>query len=53
MSAAMYIPISKILDVWGRAEGFLIMTTFATLGLILMATCNDIYTFCAADVRFE
>ncbi|KAH8736144.1 major facilitator superfamily domain-containing protein [Ilyonectria robusta] len=52
MSAAMYIPISKILDVWGRAEGFLIMTIFATLGLILMATCNDIYTFCAADVFY-
>lgn len=53
MSAAMYIPISKILDVWGRAEGFLIMTIFATLGLILMATCNDIYTFCAADVGLQ
>ncbi|KAF7548845.1 hypothetical protein G7Z17_g6788 [Cylindrodendrum hubeiense] len=52
MSAAMYIPISKILDVWGRAEGFLVMTVFATLGLILMATCNDIYTFCAADVFY-
>lgn len=53
MSAAMYIPISKILDVWGRAEGFLIMTILANLGLILMATCNDIYTFCAADVRLQ
>lgn len=28
MSAAPYIPLAKIVDVWGRAEGFLIMTVF-------------------------
>lgn len=53
MSAAVYIPLSKILDVWGRAEGFLIMTLFATLGLILMATCHNIATFCAANVFYS
>lgn len=51
IAAAVYIPLSKVLDVWGRAEGFLIMTVFATLGLILMATCKDLTTFCAAYVR--
>ncbi len=51
MSAAVYIPLAKIMDVWGRAEGFLIMTIFATLGLILMATCHNLATFCAAYVR--
>lgn len=51
MSAATYMPLSKIMDVWGRAEGFLIMTVFATLGLILMAASNGIATFCAAYVR--
>lgn len=50
MSAACYIPISKILDLWGRAEGFLIMIAFATLGLILMASCSSLGTFCAAQV---
>ena len=29
MSAATYIPLSKILDVFGRAEGFLLMLVFA------------------------
>lgn len=53
MSAATYIPLSKILDVWGRAQGFLIMATFATLGLILMATCHNLPTFCAAYVRLS
>ena len=51
MSAAVYIPLSKILDVFGRAEGFLTMASFATLGLILMACSNGIATFCAAYVR--
>lgn len=51
MSAAVYIPLSKIMDVWGRAEGFAIMTVFATLGLILLATCHNLPTFCAAYVR--
>lgn len=51
MSAAMFIPLSKIVDVWGRAEGFLIMTFFATLGLVLMAVCTNLPTFCAAYVR--
>lgn len=50
MSAATFIPLAKIMDVWGRAEGFLIMTVFATLGLILMATCQNLPTFCAAYV---
>ena len=50
MSAAVYIPLAKVMDVTGRAEGFLTMTVFATLGLILMATCHNLPTFCAAYV---
>jgi MFS family permease len=51
ITAAVYIPLAKILDLWGRAEAFLIMTIFATLGLVLMAACNNLPTFCAAYVR--
>ena len=50
MSAAVYIPLAKILDVWGRAHGYLFMTICCTLGLILMASCHDLSTFCAAYV---
>ena len=39
-----------MLDVWGRAEGFLVMVCFATLGLILMAVSHNLATFCAAQV---
>lgn len=38
------------MDVWGRAEGFLFMTICATVGLIMMAGCNNLATFCAAYV---
>ena len=35
ITAALYIPVAKILDIWGRAEGFLLMVGSATLGLFL------------------
>ncbi|KAG9780833.1 MFS general substrate transporter, partial [Aureobasidium melanogenum] len=53
MSAATYIPVAKLLDIWGRAEGFLVMVVFADLGLILMASCNSLSTFCAAQVFYS
>ncbi|EAQ85457.1 hypothetical protein CHGG_09471 [Chaetomium globosum CBS 148.51] len=53
MTAAVFIPLSKILDLWGRAEGFMIMVFFATLGLVLMAACNNLPTFCAAYVFYS
>lgn len=53
MTAATYIPVAKILDLWGRAEGFLIMVAFATLGLVLTASCNNLATFCAAQVFYS
>ncbi|KAK6076258.1 MFS siderophore iron [Seiridium cupressi] len=53
LSAAVYIPLAKVLDVWGRAEGFAAMTFFATLGLILMAVSNGLATFCAAYVFYS
>ncbi|KAI9255095.1 major facilitator superfamily domain-containing protein [Phascolomyces articulosus] len=53
MSAATYVPLAKVIDVWGRAEGYFIMCTFATLGLILMATCHNLATFCAAHVFYS
>ncbi|RMD41086.1 hypothetical protein DV735_g4059, partial [Chaetothyriales sp. CBS 134920] len=48
ISAAVYIPLAKILDLWGRAEGFLFMLILAELGLILMAACQGLSMFCAA-----
>ena len=53
MTAAVFIPLAKILDIWGRAEGFLLMVLFSELGLILMAVSNNLATFCAANVFYS
>jgi hypothetical protein len=49
-SAATYMPLAKILNLFDRSIGFVVMVAFATLGLILSATCQGIYTYCAAQV---
>lgn len=53
ITAAVYIPMAKVLDVWGRAEGFLIMTMFCILGLVLMASSQNLSTYCAAEVFYS
>jgi MFS family permease len=49
-AAATYLPVAKMMDVWGRAEGFLLMVICATIGLTLMATCHSFEIYCAANV---
>ncbi|KAJ5683608.1 hypothetical protein N7462_006773 [Penicillium macrosclerotiorum] len=51
-SAAIYLPVAKLMDTWGRAEGFLFMTVCATIGLILLAACNSFPIYCAAYVFY-
>lgn len=46
------LPLAKILDVWGRPQGFAIMMCFLTLGLIMMAACNNVKTYAAAQVFY-
>lgn len=50
MGGAVYIPMAKSLDLWGRAEGFLLMTLFCVIGLILLASAHDLPTYCAGQV---
>jgi uncharacterized membrane protein len=50
MSAACLMPIAKVLNLWDRTLGIFIMLVIAILGLIMMACCHDIATYCAAQV---
>lgn len=50
MTAAMFMPVAKLLDIWGRPQGFVVMVVFATLGLILTAASNSIAMLAAANV---
>lgn len=46
------LPLSKIIDIWGRPQGFVLMVTVLTLGLIMMAACNNVQTYAAAQVFY-
>lgn len=53
MSAATYMPIAKILNIWDRSFGFAAMVVLATLGLIMMAASNSFAVYTAANVRHK
>lgn len=44
------MPIAKVLNLWDRTLGICIMVLIAIMGLIMMAGCNNIATYCAAQV---
>ncbi|PIB02107.1 Siderophore iron transporter mirB [Cercospora beticola] len=52
MAGAVYIPMAKALDLWGRAEGFLVMTVFCMLGIVLLAVSTNIQTYSAGEVFY-
>ncbi|KAJ5972973.1 uncharacterized protein N7479_002891 [Penicillium vulpinum] len=49
MGAACLMPIAKVLNLFDRTVGFVIMILIAIMGLIMMAACNNIATYCAAQ----
>ncbi|KAJ3566346.1 hypothetical protein NPX13_g7166 [Xylaria arbuscula] len=53
LSGVLKLPVAKIIDSWGRPQGFATMTLVAALGLILMALCRDVQTYAAAQVIYQ
>ena len=51
LSGVLKLPIAKIIDLWGRPQGLFVVVVLATVGLVLMASCNNIRTYAAAQVR--
>ncbi|KIH87804.1 siderophore iron transporter [Sporothrix brasiliensis 5110] len=47
VSGVMQLPIAKTLNLWGRAEGFLVCVATYTLGLLLMAVCTGPASYAA------
>lgn len=46
------LTLAKILDIWGRPQGFLFVVILMTIGLIMMAACNGVETYAAAQVFY-
>lgn len=46
------LPLAKVIDIFGRPQGFAVMVGFQTLGLIMMAACNGVQTYAAAQVFY-
>ena len=47
------LPYAKIMDIWGRPQGFAAMVLCMTVGLVMMAGCNNVQTYCAAQVFYQ
>lgn len=50
LSGVLKLPIAKLIDTWGRPQGFVVTTGLATLGLVLMALCRGVKTYAAAQI---
>ncbi|KAL2110716.1 hypothetical protein VUR80DRAFT_843 [Thermomyces stellatus] len=46
------LPLSKILDVWGRPQGYAMSVFVLTSGLAMMALCVNVEMYCAAQVLY-
>ncbi|KAF4634459.1 hypothetical protein G7Y89_g3664 [Cudoniella acicularis] len=46
------LPLAKILDIWGRPQGFAAMVVLLEIGLIMMAACKNVETYAAAQVFY-
>lgn len=49
LSGVLKLPIAQLINIWGRPQGLIIMTSLITIGLILMAVCNNVQTYAAAQ----
>lgn len=53
MSGILKLPIAKMIDSWGRPQGLASMIALTTVGLVLMAACQDVQTYAAAEVIYQ
>lgn len=53
VAALVKFPYAKLMDIWGRPQAFATGVGFMTLGLVMMAACKNVQTYCAAQVFFQ
>lgn len=53
ISGVIVLPYAKLLNVWGRPQGFALTVLSMTVGLVMMAGCQNVTTYCAAQVFYS
>ncbi|KAI0377944.1 MFS general substrate transporter [Hypomontagnella monticulosa] len=46
------LTIAKIIDIWGRCEGFIFMVVLVVIGMIMKATCVNVEMYAAAHTLY-
>lgn len=46
------LTIAKMIDIWGRCEGFVVMVILVVLGMVLKATCVNVEMYAAAHTLY-
>jgi hypothetical protein len=46
------LPLAKVLDIFGRPHGFALAAFLLVIGLIMMAACNGVQTYSAAQIFY-
>ncbi|TGJ83252.1 hypothetical protein E0Z10_g5525 [Xylaria hypoxylon] len=46
------LPLAKLIDIWGRPQGYLLTMCCMILGLVLMAASNNVNTYAAAQIFY-
>jgi hypothetical protein len=52
IGGVLKLPIAKLLNIWGRAEGFLVFVCVYLLGMIILASCNGPNAYAAGYVLY-
>lgn len=46
------LALAKVIDIWGRVEGFVIMLLVCVVGMIMKAVCQNVETYVAAHTLY-
>jgi len=52
IGGVLKLPLAKVLDIWGRPQGFLVCLILMEIGLIMMTSCQNVETYAAAQVFY-
>ncbi|CZR65584.1 related to major facilitator MirA [Phialocephala subalpina] len=53
LAGVIQVPLAKVIDVWGRVEGFIAMIVVLEVRLVLTAACKNVKTYTAGMVLYE